>query len=123
MINYELHFFTLLNDWLEYKNTHDRVWADYEEACDELASVKAELCEVYEKLIKLRGELKSARAAASCPKNPIKDGRTMLKEAQEQVQLEMEELGKAMDLLDCISIDKDGDGFIPREAIEDYHAR
>ena len=122
MINYELHFFTLLNDWLEYKNTHDKVWADYEEACDELASVKAELCEVYEKLIKLQGELKIARADVS-RRRPLKDGMTMLKEAQEQLQLEMEELDKAVDLLDCISIDKDGDGFIPREAIEDYHAR
>lgn len=42
-INYEQHFFTLLNDWFGLRQAHQVVRTEFEEVCDDLATARAEL--------------------------------------------------------------------------------
>lgn len=42
-INYEVHFYTLLNAWLELRQAHQTVRSEFEEACDDLVMTRVEL--------------------------------------------------------------------------------
>ena len=42
-INYEAHFYTLLNDWFGLRQAHQVVRSEFEEVCDDLAMTRAEL--------------------------------------------------------------------------------
>lgn len=42
-INYEVHFYTLLNAWLELRQAHQDMRSVFEEACDDLVTTRVEL--------------------------------------------------------------------------------